>query len=200
MDPAAIDALRQQGIEPFGEYAPYVPVQVDDDGSPVGLEGHEVPVALGEHVVLVPLKPVGELFAGDRRPPNMNDGYPDDYVPFFYAIEYPVAVFCSQGEHPVRDQELERLYRRLGKRPDGTDRHPLFSYLWAAARLHMSLHDVSRAELEAVARRLSRSARTYAMGPTSHNYYDFVSRTLLGDARYADALRASSRMLMRQGR
>ena len=79
----------------------------------------------------------------------------------------------------VRDQEFERLYNHLRRRPDGTDANPILSYLQAAARLYMSLRDVSQAEFEAVARRLTKSARTYSEGLSSTNYTDLVLERLL---------------------
>jgi len=54
------------------------------------------------------------------------------------------------------------------------DANPLFSYLRAAARLYLSLRDVSRDEFEAVAERLRRSAKTFASRLDSTNYYRLV--------------------------
>lgn len=45
----------------------------------------------------------------------------------------------------------------------------------AAARLYMSIYDVSQTEFEAVAQRLSVSARHFSMGPSSSNYLRVVA-------------------------
>ena len=40
---------------------------------------------------------------------------------------------------------------------------------------------MSRAEFEAVVKRLAKSARTLAIGYASTNYYEYVGRRFLGD-------------------
>jgi len=67
-----------------------------------------------------------------------------------------------------------RIYNLLRRRPDGTDDNPLFSYLQGAARLYMSLFDVSQAEFEAVFNRLTRSAKGYMEDAASTNYIRFL--------------------------
>jgi hypothetical protein len=54
------------------------------------------------------------------------------------------------------------------------DANPLFSYLRAAARLYLSLRDVSRAEFKAMANKLRVSARAFATRRDSTNYHHFV--------------------------
>jgi hypothetical protein len=110
----------------------------------------------------------------------MTGGVPDEYAFFFALIERAAFDFCATARRIPRDEEFAELYRRLWKRPDETGGDLLGSYVRAGARLYMSLRDVSRAEFEAVAKRLARSARTFAMGYTSTNYYEYVGRELLG--------------------
>jgi hypothetical protein len=50
----------------------------------------------------------------------------------------------------------------------------------AAARLYMSIFDVSQAELDAVCRRLSQSAGRFGQGPTSTSYCEVVGSSLGG--------------------
>jgi len=90
-------------------------------------------------------------------------------------LERVAVDYCARAGRVEKDMELERLYRQLQRRPDGRDANPLFGYLQAAARLYMSIRDVSSAELEAVAGRLARSAGHYTDGPSSTNYHRFVS-------------------------
>jgi hypothetical protein len=98
---------------------------------------------------------------------------------FFCLIERTAADFCVSTGRMEPDDEFRRLYRLLARRPGGDDRNPLFSYIQAGARLYMSLKDVSRAEFEAVALRLSRFARNVSTGATSANYIQSAKRLLL---------------------
>lgn len=140
--------------------------------------GEEFVVVPGELVASIRPKKITGLFVGNVVPPNFSTGPTFEYVQFFALLEMTAADFCSVTGKPERDVEFERLYALLRRRPDGRDVNPIFSYLQAAARLYMSLRDVSEMEFEAVARRLTRSARTFAMGST--NYYELAGKTLLG--------------------
>lgn len=86
---------------------------------------------------------------------------------FFAMLERAVIGYCRSSGRAGYDAEIERLYTHLRRRPDGRDANVLFSYMQAATRLYMSMFDVSQAELDAVARRLSQSAGRFADGPTS---------------------------------
>ena len=127
------------------------------------------------------LKPCSALFAGSRQPPPMHGEPPEEYTAFFATIETAAALACAASGHAEPDDEFERLYRYLKKRPDGIDRNPMFAALQDAARLYMSLHDVSQAEYEAVMDRLSRSARTFSLGKGSTNYFHNALVPLLGE-------------------
>lgn len=137
----------------------------------VGTEANELSTAL---------KPCSELFTGDRQPPSLEGEPPDEYLDFFVILESTLARACALDGHAQTDDEVERLFRYLKKRPDGVDRNPIFAVLQQAARLYMSLRPTSRAEYEAVMDRLSRSARTFSLGKGSRNYYLNVLVPLLG--------------------
>jgi hypothetical protein len=123
---------------------------------------------------VVRLKSIGALFTGSRPGPSLNGQPPDEYMPFLAMIEQS-AIECCEAAHRVpTDDDFEHLYLHLRRRPDGTHADPLFSYMQAAARLYMSLRDVSRAEFEAIAQRLTRSARHFSFGAGSTNYFDNV--------------------------
>ena len=94
-------------------------------------------------------------------------------------IELTVIDYCVTTRRVVTDQEFERLYVHLRRRPDRTDAEPLFSYLQAAVRLYLSLRDISQAEFEAVVRRLAHSAQRYSAGYASRNYVEVARRPLL---------------------
>ena len=93
----------------------------------------------------------------------------------FMLVERTAIEYCRAANRIERDLELNRLYRKLVRHPEGDDGHPLYSYLQAAFRLYLSVTDTSRSEFEGVARRLAKSAKTFSKGPTSTNYYRVVS-------------------------
>ncbi len=158
---------------------PRVAVQVDDKLQPMAL-GPEVPViAPGLAPLHLELQDIGKLYEGDRRPPDFSKRPPPDYELFFMTIERAAADFCKLTRRHELDREFERVYGVLRKRPDGRDANILFTYLRAAARLYMSLHPVSKSELEAVIDRLRKSAATFAMGPTSRNYFETIRQYVL---------------------
>ncbi len=174
MDQSALAKLDEAGIDPSMERLFLsVPIRVDGGGEAIPI-GEEVPVLSGEMAVVLRLKRISELFVGSAVPPSFSSGPTPAYVLFFALIERTAIDFCSCTGKIERDQEFERLYRHLRRRPDGQDYNPLFSYIQAAARLYMSLRDVSRAEFEGVAHRLCLSASHFAMGATSTNYYEIV--------------------------
>lgn len=119
--------------------------------------------------VALTLRPVRELFRGDRKAPDLAHGPTPDFEPFFMLLEYTVVQFCEADRRDETDQEMERIYTLLRRRPDG-DGGRLCSYLRAAARMYMSVRDVSAAEYEAVMKRLAKSARSFSMPPLSRSY------------------------------
>lgn len=176
MDPNAITALERAGIDPTHPELLRVPTVLGEEGRVVTLD-HDLPVPVMDEldrVVWLPLLPISQLWTGSAVAPNFSRAPPPEYEPFFILIEATAAEYCDATGRPERDREFHRLYRALRRRPDGLDPNPLFSYLRAAARLYLSLRDVSRAEFEAVADRLRVSAQTFASRLDSTNYHRFV--------------------------
>ncbi|CAN5920158.1 hypothetical protein BH11MYX4_BH11MYX4_05370 [soil metagenome] len=174
MDLTVVTQLGNAGIDTtFKQDLLMLGIEVDDRGriQPVG---NDVVVFAGPSTTRVTLKKISELFAGAKTPPSFRNGPTDDYLLFFAFIELAVIEFCRCADRPEYDAEIERLYTLLRRRPDGRDGNVLFSYMQAAARLYMSAFDVSQAELDAVARRLSQSAGRFADGPTSTTYCEVV--------------------------
>lgn len=178
MDQEVVSRLEKEGFDvTLEERILSVPIRVDDEGKPIAA-GDEVAVMEGEKAAVVPLKPITRLFAGNRTPPSFVGEPPKEYLPFLLLIERTALDFCeSTGQVPY-DEEFEKLYRLLRKRPDGTAPHPIFSYLQAAVRLYMSLRDVSQAEFEAVVQKLSRSASRCSEGAASKNYIALLQQHL----------------------
>lgn len=163
MDPGQPELLRVPTV--LGEQQRVLPLEGD---LPVPVKDDE------ERVVWLPLRSISQLWTGSVMPPDFSVAPPPEYEPFFLLLEATAAEYCDATHQPERDKEFERLYRLLGRRPDAVDANPLFSYLRAAARLYLSLKDVSRDEFEAVAERLRRSAKTFASRLDSTNYYRLV--------------------------
>ncbi len=176
MDQKVIAALEAAGIDPAHPEFLRVPTALGEGGRVVPLD-HDLPVPVMDddgRVVWLPLAPISQLWTGSAQAPNFSRAPLSEYEPFFILIEATAAELCDATGRPERDREFERLYRHLRRRPDGADANPLFSYLRAAARLYLSLRDVSRAEFEAVADRLRVSARTFATRVDSTNYHHYV--------------------------
>lgn len=175
MDKHVVEQLEKARIDTCMERElPVIPVRLSDAGKPIPV-GDEVAIQSGKNTVLVRLKSISRLFTGSAQPPSFAKGPTDEYVFFFALIERTAVDYCDVVGRKEYDEEFERLYRQLRRRPDGTDGNPLFSYIQAAARLYMSIRDVSQSEFEAVAQRLSVSARHFSMGPSSSNYLRVVA-------------------------
>ena len=176
MDPHAITALERAGIDPTHPEFLKVPTVLGEQGRVVSLD-HDLPVPVmdeEDRVVWLPLAPISRLWTGSAVAPDFSRAPRPEYEPFFILVEATAAEYCDATGHPERDREFQRLYRSLRRRPDGVDPNPLFSYLRAAARLYLSLRDVSRDEFEAVMDRLRFSAQTFASRLDSTNYHRLV--------------------------
>ncbi|WP_375772057.1 hypothetical protein NR798_14610 [Archangium gephyra] len=181
MDAEVRATLERAGFQAQRTELLRIPIEVSPQGGGRPL-GEEVPVmeAGSPGLAMLKLKPCAQLWTGTAVPPSMAGTPPEEYQPFFLMLEMTAANYCATTRKVVADAEFERLYRQLRRRPDGTEANPLFSYLRAAARLYLSLRNVSRAEFEAVAQRLSQSARHFASHVGSTNYYQLVLHDLLG--------------------
>jgi hypothetical protein len=147
-----------------------LPLALTKDGRVAPL-GEEVPVADNSWTMAhVKLKPISQLWTATGTAP-----FPVTTAPrheaFLVLLESTASVYCMTMGRPETDAEFERLYRQLRRHPDGRDAHPLFEYLQAAARLYLSLQDVSRAEYEALTDRLSKLARIAHTHVGSTNYH-----------------------------
>ncbi|MCK8503580.1 MULTISPECIES: hypothetical protein [Myxococcus] len=180
MDANAVAELEKAGVKADAPDRLFVAVEWDADKKHVVPVGPRALVRDGEKLAHVTLQPISQLWTGDVKPPSFAKIPPPEYHPFFMLLEATAAGYCRAVRNTETDQEFERLYRHLARRPDGTDRNPLFSYLQGAARLYMSLRDVSQAEFEAVVLRLHQSARHHQTHVGSINYFQDVLRGVLG--------------------
>ncbi len=179
MDRNVVEALEKAELPVDKPDLMRIGVQVDEQQR-VQPTREVVSIVSEKKLLQARLKPISQLFTGAKAPPDFSRSPPPEYHPFFILLEAAAADCCKARGRPEPDEEFERLYRLLRRRPDGDDPNPAFSYLQAAARLYMSLRDVSQAEFEAVADRLHRSARSYASHTGSTNYYRAVLQPLFG--------------------
>jgi hypothetical protein len=180
LDQRVVKVLQEAGIDTtFEKMVSAVRIEVDDQGAPK-VVGKEVLVVQGEKASVVELQPISALLIGTKQPPSFKEGPAPGYEFFFMMFESTVINFFASTEQPVYDEELARLYNLLRRRPDGSDSNPLFGYLQAAARLYLSLRDVSPAEFEAVLNRLTRSAKHFAQGPASTNLIQLLIKEMMG--------------------
>ncbi|NVJ26385.1 MULTISPECIES: hypothetical protein [Myxococcus] len=179
MDANAVAELEKAGVRVDAPDRLFVAVEWEDQKHVVPV-GARALVRAGEVTTHVTLQPISKLWTGDKKPPSFVKTPPPEYHPFFILIEATAAGYCRAVRNTETDQEFERLYRHLARRPDGTDRNPLFSHLQGAARLYMSLRDVSKDEFEAVIHRLYQSAKHHQTHVGSINYFQDVLRGVLG--------------------
>jgi hypothetical protein len=179
MDANAVAELEKAGVRVDEPERLYVAVEWEDAKRVLPV-AERVQVRAGELLTHVTLQPISKLWTGDKQPPSFAKAPPPEYHPFFLLMEATAAGYCRAVRNTETDQEFERLFRHLQRRPDGTDRNPLFSYLQGAARLYMSLRDVSEAEFKAVIHRLEQSAKHFNTHVGSINYFQEVLRGVLG--------------------
>jgi hypothetical protein len=155
-------------IDVLGFPTPSIEITRTSDGKIVPVRDDVVVRADGEKENIA-LKPLRELFSGSRKAPDLSRGPTPELSPFFLFLETTLLRFCEEDGRDETDQEMERIWSQLRRRPDSID-STLHSYLRAAARLYMSRNEISQAEYEAVMTRLAKSARTFAAQPISRNY------------------------------
>lgn len=117
------------------------------------------------------------LFRGDQSPPPDLSHYPPAYVPVFYLIEHHVLTACD-GISDQTDQDLEKIYSTLRRRPDGRSLGPLHDFLWQVAALVLGLYPLSQAEFEGVIGALEGSTRRWQQQPISRNYVAYLRQSL----------------------
>lgn len=150
-----------------------VPIEFGPNGRAVSL-GEEVPVADESWTMVhVRLEPISKLWTTAEMTPFLLRT-PPHHEAFLHLLQSTAFVYGVSMDRPETDTEFERLYRLLRQRPDGLDANPLFSYLQGAARLYLSLRDMSRAEYESMLHRLGKLARSFRSHEGSTNYHHKV--------------------------
>ncbi len=179
MDLSVREALGRAGLELDRPERLQVAIQFGPRGQPV-LLGEEVPVVDEKWTMAhVKLKSISQLWTTSTMPSFLLRTSPR-HESFLLLLESSAGIYCTSMNRAETDTEFERIYRLLRLNPDGVDDHPLFSYLQGAARLYLSLRDVSRAEYEALTHRLSKQARRFCSHVGSTNYHRKVRYSVLG--------------------
>jgi len=179
MDLQVVAALKAAGLDLSLEgVLPFIHVPDADASGRVAPVESLVTIEVGEARLSLELKTIPQLFTGTRAPPDFKQGPTPEYQPFFLMLEATAVSYCSVCG-PEYDREFERVYAQLRRRPLSPDKNPLLSYLRAAARLYLSLRDVSQAEFEGVVQRLSRSAGTFHTDLISTNYIKNVGNAFM---------------------
>lgn len=120
MDAEVVRQLQDAGVDTtFQQKFPVIGIRVTERGAPMPLGDEALIVTKGDEPLLVPLKPITALFTGGGAPPDFSRGPTPEYMAFFCHIELTAANFCSTTRTDETDQEFQRLYRLLWKRPDG---------------------------------------------------------------------------------
>lgn len=114
------------------------------------------------------------LYRGNGAPPSM-EMFPKEYVPLFATIEEQVLVYADIFGDPT-DEEMKGVYSNLARRPDGKGYSLLQEHMWQACALGLGTRPWSKAQLEAVLRRLQRSCRTFHTHAGSRNYIDTIRK------------------------
>lgn len=163
-------------LDPLGAS---VAINSDAHGAPLPLNEDAIGVNFeGRLLGVTTLPPLSKLFRGTVRCPEITGEPPLALQGVFLCVELTAAAWCVTTGRRVRDEEFEKLYGELRRRPDGRFEHPLFAYLRAAMRLAMVIRPTSEDEFDKITRRLARSARTFRESPTSANYLDLALRPL----------------------
>jgi hypothetical protein len=139
-------------------------------------DGGELVVRTAAGETKIQLRPIRQLFVGNERAPDLSRGPTPKLMPLFAFLEVTILRFCEAEGRDETDQEMERIFSLLKRRPDSLD-GPLHAYVRNAAQVFMALRDVSQAEYEAVLGRLAKSARTFAFPPISRNYLHTLRQT-----------------------
>ncbi|MBL7072257.1 MAG: hypothetical protein ISS33_00600 [Candidatus Omnitrophica bacterium] len=112
------------------------------------------------------------MFRGSKAPPSM-ERYPEEYVPLFFTIESnALSVADSIGD--ITDDEFERIYSAIRRRPDGRSIGDMHDVVYQLAAFVLGTRSLSQLEFEAVFGQLTRSVRGWKEGPVSRNYVDYL--------------------------
>lgn len=157
-----------------------IAIRSTEGGAPLPVDESTIGVLqMGRLLGVTTLPTLSSLFRGSAKCAEIVSEPPPALENIFMCVELTAADWCASTAMRVRDEEFEKLYSDLRRRPDGRSAHPLFGYLRAAMRLSIAIRPTSADEFEAITRRLARSARTFRASATSTNYLDLALRPII---------------------
>ncbi|HTG44168.1 MAG TPA: hypothetical protein VK633_06515 [Verrucomicrobiae bacterium] len=138
------------------------------EATPAGTDRRDLAITNGAEYWTWSVTSLGELFRGDKEPPILGD-YPAAYNDSFALLDAHV-VEISRIFGDRRDKELEEIFSRLRRRPDGKSLGFAHDYMWQACALVLGTRVLSQREFEAIMARVELSCRRFGQGSTSRNY------------------------------
>ena len=132
----------------------------------------------GDQVIVWGAPELGTLFRGSVLPPSL-ERFPAPYDLILAHIESQVLMAADSGLAGTDDQYRE-LYANFRRRPDGRSTSPLHDALWQILVLTLASTPLSREQFDAIVQRLSQSARTFSMGPSSRLYLGYLAEMFSG--------------------
>jgi len=129
----------------------------------------------GDGIHTFSVQSLESIFRGDVKPPSL-EKFPSSYIPFFGILEHMVINIADYFGDPT-DDDMQQIYRRLRRKPDGQGVHIIHDYVWQACAIILALRPWSREQYEAVLGRLEKSCRTFSTSSCSKNYIKELRRT-----------------------
>ncbi len=123
---------------------------------------------------------LASLFRGTAKPPASQEGVQLYYTPFITHFETGVVQMAAGLDADPTDEDMERVYSQMRRRPDGKGLSVLQNAVWQCAAYSLAYHEIGAAEFEAVMRRLAISAATFRTHAVSRNYIVNVRYVLDG--------------------
>ena len=150
-----------------------VALPVDEDNTSKDFfDRHKIHLFDGSNLAIWHVDALSDLFRGEKQPPQ-TQGYPEEYIKFFYLIEKHVITACD-AKKDVTDSEFVDIYSAMRRRPDGKSSGLVHDVVWQCAALGLGLQMYSQPEYEAIFGQLVRSARHWKMGHSSRNYIAYL--------------------------
>lgn len=115
---------------------------------------------------------LSSLFRGTVNPPSL-EYYPAEYAKILAHIELQVFMLAMNGNAGT-DEDYRQIYANFRRRPDARSTSTIHEDLWQVLALTLASTPLSREQFDAIVQRLSQSARSFSMGPSSRNYINHI--------------------------
>jgi hypothetical protein len=167
--PALKAALDPSGLDPTQIQLGLLVEEVNHRRALIIKDRHDIALRQNDTEATWHVPMLSALWRGEEKPPAQMQVPPSEYDAYFFWIEHYVLAYAEMMGDPT-DQDLERAYGALRRRPDGKSQGVLHDMLWQTAAVLLGRFAISQAQFEAIFGRLERSTRTFGMPPVSRNY------------------------------